>query len=658
MDGLQVNPNFRFTFPCMEVFGMKVNLENNLGGVEEYRNGTVKAHFNGREGEVIADLGNYIQRRLHNTSFMHVFMNTDLFNEDIRKNMSGSLPYFAISVVLVTLFILVSTGDRNPVRSKSLEGALGSLCSIMAVISAFGLLCYLDVPFNPLVSVTPFMALAIGMDDTFLTINAWQQTDPRLTPKERLQKTISESASAVTVTSLTDIALFSIGTMTDTLAIKGFSIYTAVTMAFDFLYQITFFAGVILLSGEREYRNQKNLFSKHSPPSLTMDMLFREYYAPVLNNRWARRLSVVAFIVYLLISFWGCCHLQVDMNVSMLLRDDSPLKPYFYYKYNFERTVVTVTVHVQRPPDLTSEEDVDNFMGLVTLLESHKFSRGADTSLLWLKDYLRFIEIDTVRSADPYERFEEFLNMFQYQTYAPDIRWYKNESGKIVIGRFQFQSYYNTSGHWSKMTDLLKQLRVQIKKYDKYDVSIFIPDNAMWDLVIGCPDNTIQTVGIGIFCMIFMSAFFIPNYDSIFWVSLTLASMDLGVIGFLSLWGVTLNPVSVINIIMSLDFPVEYATHICHCYYKLEESNADEKIKLTLGKVGWSILQGGLTALAAALPLGLVRSYMIRIFFRTIVLVVSIGMLHALLWLPIFLAVTARREAVRTGVQKQKPKAR
>ncbi|KAL1246135.1 Patched domain-containing protein [Trichinella spiralis] len=58
-----------------------------------------------------------------------------------------------------------------------------------------------------------------------------------------------------------------------------------------------------------------------------------------------------------------------------------------------------------------------------------------------------------------------------------------------------------------------------------------------------------------------MSALFIPHMHSVFWIGLTLLSMDLGVIGGLSLWGVTLDPVSMINIIMSLDFPVEYAAH-------------------------------------------------------------------------------------------------
>ncbi|VDP00201.1 unnamed protein product [Soboliphyme baturini] len=629
------NPNVRLTYPFMEAYGVKIGLESALGGVEQHPNGSVASarimrllHFwynnqeRGLNKSFLSDLDLFIRHRLMNTNFSHVFVNQDLISDDIFKNVTYTLPYLGISAVLLLSFIIVSTSSTNPIRSKSIPGAMGCLCSFMAVTSSFGLLFYLGVPFNPIVSVTPFIALAIGIDDTFLAISAWQQTDFNLSAEQRMILSLQESASAITVTAFTDIALFSIGTISDTLAIQIFSVFVAVTMAFDFLYQITFFAGVLMISGRREQYGSFDVLcmcfrmshdSESSVKKATADMsnysidfLFREYFGNALNNQVVRIFAVVTFSIYVILAFWGCCHLLIDMKITMLLVDDSPLQPYFHFKNKYERSAVSVTVHVLKPPDLNDDQDVNNFMNLVQSLESLKYSTGPDSSLLWLKDYLQFVQSDAIFAQNSLDSFEEFLNRYQYQLYRSDIRWYREKNGQPKIDRFLFHSYFNTSGHWSRMTDLLKQLRATAKQYKQYEVSIYIADSAMWDLMLNSADNTLQTVGVGILCMVLMSAVFIPNACSIFWVSFTLASMDLGVIGFLSLWGVKLNPVSVINIILSLDFPTEYATHICHCFYKLNEDDPQERLKITLGTV-----------------------------------VVVIGMLHALLWLPIFLTVTS-----------------
>ena len=57
----------------------------------------------------------------------------------------------------------------------------------------------------------------------------------------------------------------------------------------------------------------------------------------------------------------------------------------------------------------------------------------------------------------------------------------------------------------------------------------------------------------------------------------------------------------------------------------------------TLESVGSAILQCGASTLIAVIPLGFVGAHIIRFFFRTVVLVVSFGLLHALILLPVLL---------------------
>lgn len=52
--------------------------------------------------------------------------------------------------------------------------------------------------------------------------------------------------------------------------------------------------------------------------------------------------------------------------------------------------------------------------------------------------------------------------------------------------------------------------------------------------------------------MILISLLFIPNPICTFWIGIAMITIDIGVIGFLSLWSVKLDPISMITLILSI----------------------------------------------------------------------------------------------------------
>lgn len=139
----------------------------------------------------------------------------------------------------------------------------------------------------------------------------------------------------------------------------------------------------------------------------------------------------------------------------------------------------------------------------------------------------------------------------------------------------------------------------------------------------------------------------IPNFLCSFWVAFSIVSIEIGVVGYMALWNVNLDSISMVNLIMCIGFSVDFTAHICYAYMSSKEGNCKEKTKESLYSLGLPVFQGALSTILGVGALLFVGSYIFLVFFKMIFLVTFFGAMHGIFLLPVLLSLFERNKRVK-----------
>ena len=103
--------------------------------------------------------------------------------------------------------------------------------------------------FGPIILVTPFLILAIGVDDSFLMMHAWQRVVSKLRKhphpddciEYRIAEVLAESGPSITISALTNIMAFMVGAFTSPPEVELFCIANAWAIFVDTCFSGEFY---------------------------------------------------------------------------------------------------------------------------------------------------------------------------------------------------------------------------------------------------------------------------------------------------------------------------------------------------------------------------------------------------------------------------------
>jgi Niemann-Pick C1 protein len=154
---------------------------------------------------------------------------------------------------------------------------------------------------------------------------------------------------------------------------------------------------------------------------------------------------------------------------------------------------------------------------------------------------------------------------------------------------------------------------------------------------------------LAVFVIVFVTT---ANLPVAWLVLLCVALVDLFLLALLATWDLTLNSITIVNLVIAIGLAVDYSAHIAKAYLMVEPpevsaetgammTNAEKRVykaRGALGAMGSSVFHGALSTFLAIIVLSSSQSYIFQAFFRMWVGIILFGVANGFILLPVLLS--------------------
>ena len=581
---------------------------------------------------------------------------------------TGDLSFLFVGYALVIVYLALALGKFSFIDQKIGMAFTGILCVGMSVLFSYGLSSLLGFFFGPVHNVLPFLLLGIGVDDMFVFVAAWDNLtteEKKLPVSQKIALMTKHAGVSILITSLTDFAAFGVGASTVIPALRSFCVYAAMGVLGIFFITLFFFAGVFTYDQRRAaakynaciccYRHSDDYVpNKYSENPISI-RLFRDIISKILCMRLFKLIFFLLTMFLLTTGVYGFINIKQDFQGEWFI----PQGNYFYDYIQKSQTYF--------PQDGDNAfvyfgdiEYFENSEKLMQLPESLTSIDGIsdDSVSFWMTSFYDWLEnseetdvlanVNENREPIHSDAFAYLAHMF-VNTATEGLRFRKdivfdiralgaNYSATIVRSRM-FLKFGKTASSAEGIV-IMDETRAAVDALNLGKTNVFIYSDAMlnWDGDKVIRKELFQNVLVAFAVVFVVCLFLIAQIATVLLVLSCVVFTLVDVIGFAYLWGVTINVVSTINLVLAIGLAVDYAAHIGHAFMTATGSR-NKRVRASLTEVGTAVFNGGFSTFLAFVPLGFSVSFVFWTFFQIFFLVSMFGLFHGLIYLPIALSV-------------------
>ncbi|CEF70744.1 Sterol-sensing domain and Patched family-containing protein [Strongyloides ratti] len=370
--------------------------------------------------------------------------------------------------------------------------------------------------------------------------------------------------------------------------------------------------------------------------SAAIRRFFSNKYSPFILNNKIRTLTLLIYCTYLIGSIIGASMFKEGLEPKNLVTNKHYISKYFHDMTMFWEKGPQLHVLVKDKVNFTDPIQRGILLGLVNTFEHTEYTMGREGTVFFLLEYMNYLEQLNAEPENTDKIWNKKLLKWLKNTGAAnqweqDIKYNENKT-QIEAFRFTIAMKNMVTPNQHKLaTKLLREIADECPfKVDVYHEAFPFADQYLIIM-----SSTLQNVFISLFCMIAISFLLIPSFPSAVIIAVMICSISIGVFGYMTFWGVNLDAVSMISLIMCIGFAVDLSAHIVYAFVASPGDNSKDKVTAALAHLGWPILQGASSTIAGISILYTVDAYIILTFFKTI-------------WLTMFIEMMIRHKSIIT----------
>uniref|UniRef100_A0A5S6P809 SSD domain-containing protein n=1 Tax=Brugia malayi TaxID=6279 RepID=A0A5S6P809_BRUMA len=534
------------------------------------------------------------------------------------------LPLLAFCLVSFCCLSSFKYGYNFRFMLISFYGVLSAACGL---VTAFGFLHIIGIHLVQVALVTPFLVLSIGIDDMFMMLSIWEHaisssTNAGIDRCDLIRITFRESIVSMLLTTIDNILVFTLGSLSPIPIIRTFCIYSAVSLFVVFLFQLTLFGSLLAtkapnslcssligFSTQQSYSEssggtQSSIQSERSQSSLPL------FYATIFKNKYFLTFICLTYIIYL-IGSTIILNRKIDIGLQL-----SSLLPFDTGTYKYLRMYEEYFSEYSTPLEIVLPDELDYF----------------DSHLQWRLFRAIAILENTNYTMKPTFWLPVFL----------DFLGNRNNTERFVVNSTSFHGNMTRFlQHPAYRRKAMHLIMDKVKMAEKHYSIRFLTYHVMYDLAE--QDDLVPHLlftnallaGMASICTILLLTPSMMNCILITWATF---SINFGVLALLNVCGTHLDIISTIVILLSIGYSVDYSSHILAHFYHFKRHSKDP-IGGTLSIVCWPVVQASFSTIIGVICISPVKGYIVRTFTHGVLFVCCIGLYHSIMVLPAFLSI-------------------